>query len=110
MTYNEMRSVIISKLDDKCSNTLASLEEMSDYNLGWSCLMYKFLLDSGTRTESELQALSLDDYRNLIISLNASHTLWSSSALQGFANNKNLNIAYNWWFTQAVQQDQKSIN
>lgn len=98
MPYADLRNSLISDLDSKCYNQLSSLQTMNDYDLAWSSLMYKFLLDSGTKTESELQAMSLDDYRNTIINLNVSNTGNSITQLQGYANNKNLNIAYRWWF------------
>lgn len=100
MPYQDLRNSLISNLDNKCNNPLSSLQEMSDYELAWSSLMYKFLLDSETNTASELLAMSMVDYRNTIIALNASNTNYTKSRLQDFANNKNLNIAYGWWFRQ----------
>ena len=100
MTRSEMRNTLITDLVSKCKNPLASLQAISDYDLAWSSLMYKFLLDSGTKSASDLQAMSLDDFRNTVISLNAAHTNYSVSKLQNYGNNLNLNIAYSWWFYQ----------
>lgn len=100
MPYADLRNTLISNLKSKCNNPIPSLQALKDYDLAWSSLMYKFLIDSGTKTESELSAMSLDDYRNTIISLNAGKTSYSVTILQGYANNKNLNIAYSWWFYQ----------
>lgn len=98
MSYADMRNTLISDLVTKCTNSLSSLQAINDNNLSWSSLMYKFIRDSKTKTESELQTMSLDDYRNSIISANASNTNISVSQLQSYTNSKNLNVAYNWWF------------
>ena len=100
MTRSDMRNSLISDLASKCKNTLVSLQGMSDYDLAWSALMYKFLIDSGTKSASELKNMSLDDFRNTVISLNAAHTDNSVSKLQNYGNNLNLNITYSWWFYQ----------
>lgn len=98
MPYADLRNSLISNLVSKCNNPLSSLQAMRDYDLAWGSLMHKFLTVSGTKTDPELQTMSLDDYRNTIIDLNARNTSYSVSELQGFANNKNLNITYKWWF------------
>jgi len=98
MSYADLRNSLISDLAGKCKNTLSSLNAMRDYDLAWSSLMYRFLVESGTKTDPELKVMSLDDFRNVIIDLNAKNSSYSVSELQGFANNKNLNIAYKWWF------------
>ena len=98
MPYADLRNSLISNLVSKCNNPLSSLQAMRDYDLAWGSLMHKFLTVSGTKTDPELQTMSLDDYRNTIIDLNTRNTSYSVSELQGFANNKNLNIAYKWWF------------
>jgi len=100
MPYTELRNSLISDLGSKCNNSLSSLQAMSDYNLAWSSLMYKFLHDSETKTQSELQAMSLDDFRNTIINSNAENTSNTEAQLQSYTNNKNLNIAYQWWLTK----------
>jgi len=94
MPYADLRNSLISVLSGKCNNPLSSLQAMRDYDLAWSSMMYKFLIDSGTKTASELKTMSLDDYRNTIIDLNTKNTSYSVYELQGFANNRNLNIAY----------------
>jgi len=100
MPYSDLRNLLISNLINKCNNSLSSLQAMSDNDLAWSSLMYKFLLDSGTKTGSELTAISLEDFRNTITSLNSGNTSYSVSQLQKYPNSKNLNIAYGWWFYQ----------
>ncbi len=100
LSYNYLRNTIVSNLDNKCNDLLTTLSGMNDSDLAWGSLMYKFLLDAGTKTAPELLSMSLDDFRNTIISLNASNTAYTVGQLQGFANNKNLNIAYGWWFYQ----------
>lgn len=100
MSCSEMRDALISDLDSKTGNSLSSLQAMSDYDLSWGALMVKFLLDSETYSSQQLLTLSLDDYRNTIIDLNASNTQMAASKLRTFSNAKNLNIAYHWYFDQ----------
>ena len=107
MPYADLRNSLISVLAGKCNNPLSSLQTMRDYDLAWSSMMYKFLIDSGTKTAPELKTMSLDDYRNTIIDLNTKNTSYSVSELQGFANNRNLNIAYKWWFYKNISTKSK---
>jgi hypothetical protein len=100
MPYADLRNSLISDIKDKCNDPLTSLQSMSDYDLSWGALMYKFLFDAGIRSAHQLLALSLDDYRNTIIDLNAPKTSLTVSQLQAKSNARNLNIAYNWWFYQ----------
>jgi len=74
MPYADLRNSLISVLAGKCNNPLSSLQSMRDYDLAWGSLMYKFLIDSGTKTDPELKTMSLDDYRNTIIDLNTRNT------------------------------------
>lgn len=99
-SYNNLRNTLIANLDVKCNNSTSSLQSMSDSNLAWSALMHKFLLDGAYRTYAQLQNMSLDDYRNTIIGLNSTNTVYTVSQLQAFDNAKNLNIAYSWWFVR----------
>jgi hypothetical protein len=98
MAYNDLRNTVISNLDSKCNNPLAGLQAMTDEYLSWASIMHKFLLDGNYRTNSQLQNMSIDDFRNTLIALNGSNTNYTVSQLQGFSNEKNLNIAYSWWF------------
>lgn len=100
MTYAELRNLLITNLKSKCGNSLASLEEMRDYDLGWGAMMYKFLLDSGEKTAQQLSSMTLEDYRNSIINWNASKTGSPASEFQAKNNARNLHVAYNWWFSE----------
>ncbi len=100
MTYAELRNSLISGLKSRCGNSLSSLQEMRDYDLGYGAMMYKFLLDAGINTTQQLLSMTLDDIRNSIINLNAVKTGSPESEFQAKNNARNLNIAYNWWFLQ----------
>ena len=107
MSYADLRNALITDLAGKCKNTLSSLMAMRDYDLAWNSMIYKFLIESGTKTDPELKMMLLDDCRNAIIDLNTKNSSYSVSELQGFANNKNLNIAYKWWFYKNSQTKSK---
>ena len=65
MTYADLRNSLISELKSRCGNSLSSLQEMRDYDLGYGAMMYKFLLDAGIHTAQQLSAMTLDDFRKL---------------------------------------------
>jgi hypothetical protein len=100
MTYSDLRNTLISKMKNRCGNSLSSLQEMRDYDLGWGALMYNFLLDSGAKTAQQLSSMTLNDYRNSIINLNAAKTGSPASEFQAKNNAENLQVAYNWWFSE----------
>lgn len=100
MNYSDLRNALISHLESKCNNSLTSLQEMRDYDLGWGALMYKFLLEAGINDVQQLSSMTLEDCRNSIINLNATMTQTPVSQLQEKTNAKNLHIAYGWWFYQ----------
>ena len=98
-SYNDLRNVLISLMSSKCNNSLASIQALSDDELAWSALLYKFLLDDG-KDAAVLLTMSLDDDRNTVIALNNQNTGLTISTLQSYTNAQNLNIAYQWWFAQ----------
>lgn len=100
MNYTDLRNALILNLESKCNNSLSSLQEMRDYDLAWGAMMYKFLLEAGLNNAKQLSSMTLEDYRNSIINLNATKTGSPVSQLQEKTNAKNLNIAYEWWFYQ----------
>ncbi|TLX78461.1 hypothetical protein E9993_01920 [Labilibacter sediminis] len=97
MSYNDMRNTIIVEMSNRTSDPVSLLQNLSDYDLSYVSLMYRFLLDSGTKTGTELAAMSTEDFRNTIIVANSNNTSYLISELQGFDNAKNLRIAYSWW-------------
>ena len=106
MPYPDIRDVLISSLNSKSSNSLTSLQEVSDYNLCWSAMIYKFLLEGDFYNTQDMKAMSLEDFRNAIINLNASNSKFSLSQLQSYNNTRNLNIAYGWWFIKNTHTKQ----
>lgn len=106
MPYAELRSSFISQLDERCNITTSSLQKLNDIDLCWGALMYKFLLEAGFGSPQQLKMMSLDDYRNTIIDLNAKNTGLSLTELQVKSNDRNLSIAYNWWFSKNSQTKQ----
>jgi hypothetical protein len=102
MTYTDLRNSLISNLKSKGGNSISSLEETRDYDLAWGAMMYKFLLDAGVNTAQQLSSMTLEDYRNSIINLNAAKTGSPVSEFQAKSNAKNLHIAYNWWFQNST--------
>lgn len=102
-SYSDLRNLVISELDEKCSNSQESLQKLNDIDLCWSALMYEFLLEAGIRSYQQLMIMSLDDFRNTIIDLNAKNTDFPIAELQGMNNDRNLNIACNWWFYKNSQ-------
>ena len=83
MSYADLRNALITDLAGKCKNTLSSLMAMRDYDLAWNSMIYKFLIESGTKTDPELKMMLLDDCRNAIIDLNTKNSSYSVSELQG---------------------------
>ena len=111
MTYTDLRNLLISNLKSKGGNTISSLEETRDYDLAWGAMMYKFLLDAGVNTAQQLSSMTLEDYRNSIINLNAAKTGSPVSEFQAKSNAKNLHIAYHWWFQNSnVKQKIDKLN
>ena len=106
MAYSDLRYSLIFVLDEKCSNSQESLQKLNDIDLCWGALMYKFLLEAGFHSPQQLLTMSLDDYRNTIIDLNTKNTGLSLTELQVKSNDRNLNIAYNWWFYKNNQTKQ----
>ncbi|NPA37329.1 MAG: hypothetical protein GXO47_10825 [Chlorobi bacterium] len=102
-TYDDLRNSMITELNNRINEDVSTLQDMTDEDLAYSAIMYKFLLDAGIRSESELLSLTLSDLRNTIISENSNHTSYSVETLQGYSNKKNLNIAYSWWFTDNAE-------
>ena len=100
MTYNDLRNSLISNIESKCNNSHSSLQEMRDYDLAWGAIMYKFLLDAGVKTAQQLSSMTLEDYRNSVISLNAAKTGSPVSQFQAKNNARNLHEAYRWWFSE----------
>lgn len=100
LKYTDLRNLLISHLEGKCANSISSLQEMRDFDLGWGALMYKFLLEAGIYSPEQLSSMTLADYRNSIINLNATKTGTSLTLLKENNNAKNLNMAYSWWFLQ----------
>ncbi len=100
MPYADLRNSLISTLDDKCNNSSPSLQETSDYDLSWGAMMYKFLLDAGIFNAQQLSTMTIEEYRNFIIGLNATKMGLPASQFQIKSNARNLNIAYGWWFYQ----------
>ncbi len=97
-TLNDYRNRLISILQTKCNNSIQNLQSLSNADLAWGSLMYKFLLDAGIRNVTQLLSMSLNDYRNTIIVNNQSRTGFSLQQLQSFDNKRNLNEAHKWWF------------
>ncbi|MDD3079930.1 MAG: hypothetical protein PHH37_12625 [Paludibacter sp.] len=97
--YSDLRNTLITQVKNRCKDSLSSLQALSDDDLAWSALMCKFLRDAG-RDSVDLSNLTLDDYRNTVITLNNQNTDRSISTLQSYSNARNLNIAYQWWFEQ----------
>jgi len=72
--------------------------------------MYRFLRDSGTKTEAELSSMSTEDFRNTMIVVNGDNTDYSITELQGFNNAKNLRIAYSWWLPVNFSNEIAALN
>lgn len=111
--YGELRNSVIYQLGNKCNDSPTYLSSLSDYDLVWQgVLPYKFISDAGLRTSTELQNMLLVDYLNCIIEENNLHTKYSIDQLKGFTVQKNMNIAYDWWFyqNQATKQIIDQLN
>lgn len=100
LAYNDLRDLLITNLESKCGNSLTSLQEMRDYDLGWGAMMVKFLLDAGIYTPQQLSDMTLEDCRSSIVKLNAARTGSPVSEFEAKNNARNLQVAYNWWFSQ----------
>jgi hypothetical protein len=96
--YSDLRNTLIDCMDNRCNNSLTSIQGLGDEDLSWAALMYYFLKEKMDYTTTQLLNMSIEDYRNTIISHNSQHAPYTISQLQSFSNAKNLNIAYQWWF------------
>lgn len=96
--YSDLRNTLIASMDGKCNNSLASIQALGDEDLSWAALMYYFLKEKEAYSTTQLLNMSIEDYRNTIITLNNQHTSNTLSQLQSYSNAQNLNIAYQWWF------------
>ncbi|MDX9748421.1 MAG: hypothetical protein RBT57_07955 [Paludibacter sp.] len=100
-SYEMQRNKVISNLDTKCNTPLSALQSLSDNELADAALMHKFLAGGGFRTVEQLSDMSLDDFRNTLITLNAENTEFTVSQLQAFDTARNLFIAHEWWLKRA---------
>ncbi len=107
MTHEDMRKAMISNIDNRSQHQLSELQELSDNDLCWGAMMYKFLLDAEIFTVQELSGRSLDDYRNTIIERNASQTGLPQTNYKDKSSARNLNIAYGWWFLKNSSTKEK---
>lgn len=105
-SYQEKRTLLITKLDEKCATSLNAFQSMNDSDLCWGVMTYRFLLDYGYETE-RLSSMTLDDYRNSLIELNVVNNGNSRKEYETMNIAKNLRIAYHWWF--ATNTKTKSI-
>lgn len=97
--YTDLRNNLITQVKERCKDPLSAIQSLSDDDLSWGALMFKFLKTTG-RDSLELSNMTLDDYRNTIITLNNQNRNISISTLQSYTNAMNLNIAYQWWFAK----------
>ncbi|WP_291870439.1 hypothetical protein [Maribacter sp.] len=109
-SHNDMRNSLIVALNNKSSESISFLQSKNDAELAWASLMYRFLKDAGIKTETQLAAMSFDDYRNAIISENALKTSNTIPTLQAYDNKKNLNIAYGWWLPSSNSSEISELN
>ncbi|SMO89252.1 hypothetical protein SAMN06265379_11236 [Saccharicrinis carchari] len=110
MSYNDMRNTLIVEMSNRTSDPVSFIQQLSDYDLSYVSLMYRFLLGSEIKTETELAAMSVDNFRNTIIAANNNNTSYTISVLQGFDNAKNLQIAYNWWLSISCYNEIAGLN
>ena len=98
-SYSEKRNSLISNLERISASPTDELNLMSDNDLCWSILSYKFLFDYGFTT-NELSSKTLKDVNSIIIDLNNTNTGRAKKELESKSIAVNLNIAYGWWFTK----------
>ena len=100
MCNDDYKNTIVSEMENRTADTGVFIGGLSDQDIVWFSLMYRFLKDSEIRTEVDMKTMSFDDFRNTVIDANQNSTEISLSELQGNGNAKNLNIAYGWWLAQ----------
>lgn len=110
MSYNDMRNTIIVEMNNRTSDPVSLLQNLSDYDLAYVSLMYRFLFDSGTKSVVELASMSTEDFRNTLIVVNSNNTNYLIPDLQGFDNAKNLRIAYGWWLPLDLSDEIAALN
>ncbi|MGQ7867852.1 hypothetical protein [Sunxiuqinia sp. sy24] len=107
MDYIDMRTTLISSLDNRCGDALSFLQGKDDVDLCWGAMMHKFLFEANIFSAQQLADMTLEDYRTSIVDLNAAKTVFPISELQKKSSIRNLSIAYGWWFFQNISTRQK---
>ena len=105
-SYETHRNTAISHLQTRCSEPLSALQSMDDNGLANAALMYKFLAEGGFRTAEQLSNMTLDDFRNTLITVIAENTSFTVPQLQANDNARNLFLAHDWWLKR-TGSDQK---
>lgn len=97
-SYDYLRNSLIDGLKNKISDTQSSLQDMSDTDLSWAAIMYKFIIDSGIKNAEQLKSMTIEDCKNALILENATNTNYPANYYQSRSLSENLNTAYQWWF------------
>lgn len=97
-SYKQLRKALVAEIGKCLATPIDDLFKLSDAKLSSIALAYRFLLESKIKTAEELKSMLYQDLKRSIAYNNAMHTNNSISNLNHFSWDKNLRIAYQWWF------------
>ena len=96
LSYKELRQAMIEELAKRSAMDRNKLDKLSDNDLAWGALAYRFLLDSEIRTVDTLKEMLFSNFKEAIIIANAEHTTHSLPD-KAISDYEHLRIAYAWW-------------
>ena len=97
MSVDDMRNTLIVELNNRSTESIASLQAQNNDELAWHALMYLWLVEAQIRSPQQLATMSLDNQRNTTILENHKHTGRSIPYLQAYNNWQLTEIASAWW-------------
>jgi len=100
------RTAVIHQLHQRCGNTKAFLQQLSDGKLAEHVLLYQWLVEARIRTRAELAQMTLEEHRNTAIVETMMHQpkkYSDISQLQRLTTWELTAVAHQWWLPQRYQ-------
>ena len=74
MSPGEMREFFINELDSRSAESVYGLDDLSNEEMAWNTLMYRFLHQADVRSPEELSEMELHEWEAALINKNAEET------------------------------------
>ena len=96
-SYKQIRNTLVLNIINKTMVSKKELLKLSDIEISYVALAYRFMLESDLKSAESLKSMSTNDLNKTLIQLNIEQTSYTILTLQDFSIEKNLRIAYDWW-------------